>query len=91
MGGLARHNMANALAAAAGARALGFSRAQVAAGLRDFRISPELMPGRLNFYRRGNRLVVIDYAHNVAGLGVLLDTVEALIGRRGRRRATLSV
>jgi cyanophycin synthetase len=91
MGGLARHNVANALAAAAGARALGFSHAQIAAGLRDFRISPELMPGRLNFYRRGNRLVVIDYAHNVAGLGVLLDTVEALIGRRGRRRATLSL
>jgi len=91
LGGLARHNVANALAAAAGARALGFSAAQVAAGLRDFRISPELMPGRLNFYRRGNRLVVIDYAHNVAGLAVLLDTVEALISRRGRRRATLSL
>ena len=91
LGGLARHNVANALAAAAGARALGFSHTQVAAGLRDFRISPELMPGRLNFYRRGNRLVVIDYAHNVAGLTVLLDTVEALIGRRGRRRATLSL
>ena len=91
LGGLARHNVANALAAAAGARALGFSHAEVAAGLRDFRISPELMPGRLNFYRRGNRLVLIDYAHNVAGLGVLLDTVEALVGRRGRRRATLSL
>lgn len=91
LGGLARHNVANALAAAAGARALGFSHSQIAAGLRDFRISAELMPGRLNFYRRGSRLVVIDYAHNVAGLNVLLDTVEALIGRRGRRRATLSL
>lgn len=91
LGGLARHNVANALAAAAGARALGFTAAQVAAGLRDFHISAELMPGRLNFYRRGNRLVVIDYAHNVAGLAVLLDTVEALIGRRGHRRATLSL
>jgi len=27
----------------------------------------------------------------VAGLSVLLDTVESLIGRRGRRRATLSL
>jgi cyanophycin synthetase len=91
LGGLARHNVANALAAAAGARALGFSHAQVAAGLRDFRISPELMPGRLNFYRHTNRLVIVDYAHNVAGLTVLLDTVEALIGKRGKRRATLSL
>jgi cyanophycin synthetase len=91
IGGLARHNVANALAAAAGARALGFSRDEVAAGLRDFRISPDLMPGRLNFYRRANQLVVIDYAHNVAGLSVLLNTVEALIGPRGKRRATLSL
>ncbi len=91
LGGLARHNIANALAAAAGARALGFSAQQVAAGLKDFRISHDLMPGRLNLYRRGNRLVVIDYAHNVAGLTVLLDTVEALIGGRGKRRATLSL
>ncbi|MDL2334851.1 MAG: Mur ligase family protein [Chloroflexota bacterium] len=91
LGGLARHNIANALAAAAGARALGFTADQVAAGLRDFRISPDLMPGRLNLYRRDNTLVVIDYAHNVAGLTVLLDTVEALIGKRGKRRATLSL
>jgi cyanophycin synthetase len=91
LSGLARHNIANALAAAAGARALGFSYAAIAAGLRDFRISAELMPGRLNLYLCANRLVVVDYAHNVAGLQVLLDTVEALIGRRGRRRATLSL
>jgi cyanophycin synthetase len=91
LGGLARHNIANALAAAAGARALGFTVAQVAAGLRDFHISPDLMPGRLNFYRRGTRLAVVDYAHNVAGLKVLLRTVVALIGPRGKRAATLSL
>jgi hypothetical protein len=49
------------------------------------------MPGRLNIYRSGDRLAVIDYAHNEAGLAALLDTVEGLIGKRGRRRATLSV
>jgi cyanophycin synthetase len=51
----------------------------------------DLLPGRLNAYRLGNRLVIIDYAHNVAGLEVLLDTAEALVGKRGKRRATLSV
>ena len=44
LGGLARHNLANALAAAGGARALGMSIAQVADGLRDFRPSAELRP-----------------------------------------------
>ncbi len=89
--GLARHNVANALAAAGGARALGFSITQVAAGLRDLRNTSDLLPGRLNLWRLGNRIVIVDYAHNVAGLDVLLDTAEALVGRRRRRRATLSV
>jgi cyanophycin synthetase len=91
MGGAARHNVANALAAAGGALALGASRAEVAAGLRSFRPTSGQMPGRLNFYRLGNRVVLVDFAHNAAGLGVVLDMVDALIGKRGRRRrATLS-
>jgi cyanophycin synthetase len=91
LGGLARYVVANALAAAGGARALGFTIDEIAAGLRDFDNSPALMPGRLNLYAQGNRLVIVDYAHNVAGLEVLIDTAEALIGRRGHRQATLSV
>jgi cyanophycin synthetase len=91
LGGIARHNIANALAAAGGARALGFTIKQVAAGLRDFRNTPDQLPGRLNVHRLGNRLVIVDYAHNVAGLDVLLNTAEALVGKRGKRRATLSV
>jgi cyanophycin synthetase len=89
--GLAKHNVANTLAATAGARALGISAAQVAAGLRDFLNTAELMPGRLNLYVRGDELAIIDYAHNEAGLEALLDTAEGLIGKRGKRRATLSV
>ena len=91
LGGLARHNVANALAAAAGRPGSGFTLAQVAPAWRDFRNSTDLMPGRLNLYRLGNRLVIVDYAHNVAGLDVSVDTAEALIGQRGKRRATLSV
>ena len=90
LGGVALYNVANALAAAAGARALGFSIDAVAAGLRGFQNSADMAPGRLNLYRNGSRLVVIDYAHNEAGLRALLDTIEGLIGRRGRRKATLT-
>jgi cyanophycin synthetase len=90
VGGAARHNVANALAATGGAIALGASRAEVAAGLRSFSPTSAQMPGRLNFYRLGNRVVLVDFAHNPAGLGVVLDMVDALIGKRGRRRATLS-
>jgi len=78
--GFARHNVANALAAAGAARALGASRDEVAAGLRDFRPSAELAPGRLNIYRAAGRLVVVDFAHNEAGVAALLDVAEGLAG-----------
>ncbi|MFH0751815.1 MAG: Mur ligase family protein [Chloroflexota bacterium] len=76
--GLARHNVANALAAAGGARALGATLAQVADGLRDFRPSAERSPGRLNLYRHGKRVVIVDYAHNEAGLEALLDVANGV-------------
>jgi cyanophycin synthetase len=90
---MARHNIANALAAAGGARGLGMTREQIADGLADFRPTSDQMPGRLNLYRNGNRVVMVDFAHNEAGLGVAIDAAEALIGDRAARagRAMLTV
>lgn len=92
--GLARHNIANALAAAGAARGLGVSRRQVAQGLRTFEASSEHAPGRLNLYRLGERVVIVDFAHNEAGVSVVLDVAEGIVGgprraaqRGGRRRA----
>lgn len=90
LGGLARHNVANALAAVAGARALKLPYAAIADGLRDFRNSAALMPGRLNLYLNDRRLVIVDYAHNEAGVSALLDTADGLLGRRGNRRGTVT-
>lgn len=87
IGGLARHNVANALAAAGAARALGISLEDVAAGLRDFRPTAEQAPGRLNFYRVGERLVIVDFAHNEAGLSVVLDVIEGIVGPKKKRWA----
>lgn len=84
--GLARHNIANALAAAGGARGVGATIEEVAAGLRDFRPSADLAPGRLNLYRSGERIVIVDFAHNEAGLDVLLDVAEGIAGPKGARR-----
>jgi cyanophycin synthetase len=78
LGGLAPHNVANALAAAAGARALGATLAQVADGLRDFRPSASLSPGRLNLFTLGRRTVIVDFAHNEAGTEAILNVAEAV-------------
>jgi cyanophycin synthetase len=89
--GLARHNVANALAAAGAARAMGIDRETVASGLRAFRPTAEQAPGRVNLYRLGRSLVIIDFAHNEAGVRVVLDLAEAICGPRRRRRRSLAV
>lgn len=90
IGGLARHNVANALAAAGGARALGATVAQVHDGLLDFRPSAERSPGRLNLYRLGARLIIVDFAHNEAGIAAVLDVAEGLAAGGAARAAPVT-
>ena len=87
LGGVARHNVANALAAAGAARALGVSLAVARRGLQSFVPSTEDSRGRLNVFRDDRRVVVVDFAHNEAGVAVLLDVVEAIARSTGRRPA----
>jgi cyanophycin synthetase len=90
IGGVARHNVANALAAAAAARGLGLSLEQVADGLADFRPSSELAPGRLNLFRHGSTIVIVDFAHNEAGVSAVLDVAEGIAGGAAGRAAPVT-
>ncbi|HET9345819.1 MAG TPA: Mur ligase family protein [Candidatus Limnocylindrales bacterium] len=90
IGGVARHNVANALAAAAAARGLGLSVEQVADGLADFRPTSDLAPGRLNLYRVGSRIVIVDFAHNEAGVAAVLDVAEGIAGGAAGRAAPVT-
>jgi cyanophycin synthetase len=91
IGGIARHNVANALAAAGGARALGATIEQVADGLRDFRPTSDRSPGRLNLYRLGQRVVIVDFAHNEAGIAAVLDVAEGIAGGAAGRAAPITI
>jgi cyanophycin synthetase len=90
IGGLARHNVANAMAAAGGARGLGATIEQVRDGLLDFRPSAERSPGRLNLFRLGSRLVIVDFAHNEAGIAAVLDVAEGIAGGAAGRAAPIT-
>ncbi|MEZ0239982.1 MAG: Mur ligase family protein, partial [Chloroflexota bacterium] len=90
IGGLARHNVANAMAAAAAARGLGLSIEEVADGLADFRPSSELAPGRLNLFRVGSRIVIVDFAHNEAGVEAVLDVAQGIAGGAAGRAAPVT-
>ena len=86
LGGIARHNVANALAAAGAARAMGATLAQVGDGLRSFRPTTEDSRGRLNVFRDATRVVIVDFAHTEAGVAVLLDVAEAIASTIGEGR-----
>jgi UDP-N-acetylmuramyl tripeptide synthase len=79
-GGAARHNIANGLAAAAIADSVGISLEHIAAGLRA--LGNEDNPGRANVYRIGDVTVLVDFAHNPAGLNALLPLALKLPARR---------
>lgn len=92
--GAARHNVANARAAAAAARGLGISLQHIHATLRSFGASNADNAGRLERFEVGGMRVWVDYAHNPHGLGALLDAARAhqgsgrlglLLGQAGDR------
>ena len=84
LAGLSRFNVENALGAASAALGVGLPREAVVAGLRSFRPDPEHNPGRMNFFSRADVSVVVDLAHNEAGLEALLE-IMAGVRRPGAR------
>jgi cyanophycin synthetase len=82
LGGAARHNVSNALAAAAIAEGLGLDQAAIVAGLRSFRGDDADNPGRMNRFQVGGVEVIVDFAHNPHGLEAMLNMASALPARR---------
>jgi cyanophycin synthetase len=76
--GRARMMVQNAMAAAAAAHAAGAHLHDIRQGLRTFTTSIYQAPGRLNVFDLDGVKVLIDYAHNPAGLETLGDFVERL-------------
>ncbi len=83
MAGLSEYNVANALAAAAAALSIGLSREVVVAALKSFTTDASLNPGRLNTFTLpidgGTCTVVMDLAHNEAGLQAMLGVTRGLV------------
>jgi cyanophycin synthetase len=78
LAGLSRFNVENALAASSAALAAGLPRDAVVAGLRSFEPGPQHNPGRMNIYSLRGATVIVDLAHNEAGLDALLEVMRGL-------------
>lgn len=83
LGGAARFQRQNILAAIAAAYVQGMRYDDIRAGLLSFFPSPALTPGRLNVLRlRNGGRVLVDYAHNEAAIDGLMEMVAHFPARR---------
>jgi cyanophycin synthetase len=81
-GGTARHNVANALAAVAGATALGIGIEPIALALGRFGSVVGDNPGRANLLELGGARILLDYAHNPHGMAALVGVAQTFPSRR---------
>ncbi len=80
MGGAARHNVANALSAAALTWCLGVSMDDIRSGLKT--MVQDENPGRCNLYDLNGFKILVDFAHNPAAMAALFDMASAIPAKR---------
>jgi cyanophycin synthetase len=77
-GGKAEFMIQNVLPAILAANIQGISIEDMRAALETFIPSPSLTPGRLNLFEFNNFTVLLDYAHNPAGMRALQKFVDSM-------------
>lgn len=82
VGGAARHNVRNALAAICVSHALGIGHDAIAAGLAGFQSDPTDNPGRFNEFAVNGARVFVDFAHNPHSVSAVVDTVSGIAATR---------
>ncbi|QLE79865.1 Mur ligase [Francisella sp. Scap27] len=97
--GFAKHNIENALVAIALSFKLGISFESISNALKSYENDPKENRGRANVFEWDNKVAVVDYAHNEAGMESLLSMMKAydkggktylMIGTTGDRRYLIS-
>jgi cyanophycin synthetase len=89
--GMAEFNVANALAAIAVALAHEVPILTIRSAMSQFRSTFEQNPGRLNVHDAHGFRVIVDYAHNAAGLEALGKVVRGLSKRYKRTMGVISI
>jgi cyanophycin synthetase len=77
-GGKAKFMIQNVLPAVLAAHIQGFSNEDIKVALETFIPSPTQTPGRLNLFQFKNFKILLDYAHNPAGMRALQQFIENL-------------
>jgi cyanophycin synthetase len=88
-GGRIDFQVMNALAATAAAWAAGLNPAMIVRALTTFQTDADTIPGRFNLFELDGVEVILDYAHNPAGLAALGQAIQSLEPRRTLMALTL--
>ena len=88
-GGKAPHQVENALAGIAALIGLGIPIDKIREGVAAFKSTAENSKGRLNVFWVNGGTVIIDFAHNEAGLSNLLSFARNYVGDDGRLIAVI--
>ena len=88
-GGRAGHMLENALCATAACLAVGLPIDQVRVGLAEFRPHSDQNRGRLNVFDVDGVTIIIDFAHNEAGLASLLKFGRSMVSAPDSRLITI--
>ncbi|ADY54560.1 cyanophycin synthetase [Syntrophobotulus glycolicus DSM 8271] len=80
--GKAKHNIENILAAIGACWALGYSASQMRKSLKKFGSENKDNYGRLEYYEVNGVTIILDYAHNCAGLKEAISTLRQIKKRR---------
>ena len=90
-GGAAKHNVSNALAAAAAASVLGVEFQTIRAALSGFGDQPSDNPGRCQLVEVHGVKILLDFGHNSHGLKAILDLGKSLIAKQPGARLCVSL
>ncbi|MDA5093695.1 Mur ligase family protein [Aliiroseovarius sp. KMU-50] len=82
MGGAARYNISNALAALCLARAMGIPIDAIRKGLSDFKPDAKDNPGRCNEFSYKDARVFVDFAHNPHSIAAVCEALSGLPAKR---------
>ena len=82
LGGAARFQVQNVMAAVAAAHAQGLGIDEIRGGLATFLPSGATTPGRMNVLRTARGRIIVDYAHNPAAVQALAELARGMKARR---------
>ncbi|OWZ83656.1 cyanophycin synthetase [Natranaerobius trueperi] len=76
LGGIAEHNVENALASLASVIGFGLKSQDAYEYLQELSPSYDNTPGRCNIFRCENKLILVDYGHNPAGIEKVMNLAK---------------